>query len=83
MICKAAKTNFKKKCRKTIDNQAKTKKMKKVLDGAIHLCYTILAFGRRRSFFYAQKTESLLIYYDGGGDCASKDHIGMYGLQAA
>ena len=29
--------------------------LKKVLDGAIHLCYTTLAFGRRRSFFLCAK----------------------------
>ena len=34
-------------------------------------------------FFMRKRPKSLLIYYDGGGDCASKDHIGMYGLQAA
>ena len=34
-------------------------------------------------FFLRFRPKSLLIYYDGGGDCASKDHIGMYGLQAA
>lgn len=32
MICKAVKTNFFEKCRKTIDNQPKEKYFKKVLD---------------------------------------------------
>ena len=34
-------------------------------------------------FFMRKRPKSLLIYYDGGGDWASKDHIGMYGLQEA